>query len=312
MPEWSKFKVGTPAHTGFNTACQAFDTIRHTSHITSALSILDNEKIRPYLVFDESKLNDQRILVSWLSPNQWGVGYRYGNVYFDFDFKSLIASKKFYWVESVAYKIPACRILVSDQNHNANLEPYDPTIPTGPWWHDTHSDKHYYNGTHCLEFMFEASVSLSNMRTFGFVDHHTMYCSLHRKNPGQCKELGFRAQRGGAMFIGRAVGSGFSLTRLSPHFVTPSGRPNSTLEFAFNELRHRVTQKVVFAGDLKAFSKEGAAVAKAICSALSFQQIDTAKQLASLFLTENDCDCALAIAVGETVGLSSWAHLVDA
>lgn len=312
MPEWSKFKVGTPALKGFNQDCQRFETISHTSHVASALSILDRGEIRPYLVFDESKLNDQRILVSWLSPNYWGVGFRYGNIRFEFDFKSLIENKRFYWVESVAYKIPACRILVTDKDHDGDLEPYDPTSKKGPWWHDTASDQHYYNGFHCLEFMFECSISMKNIRTVDFVDHHSTFCSIHRTNPSRCEELGFRAARGCAMFMARAVASGFSLKKLSLYLIQDSGRPNSMLEFAFDELRSRVSRKVSFDGDLKAKSKEAAAVAQAICSAFSFHQIDAAKKLASLFCTEEDCDSALAMAVSETVDLANWAHLVDA
>lgn len=312
MPAWSKFKVGKPAIKGFNPDCQKFETISHTSHVASALSILDYGEIRPYLVFDESKLNDQRILVSWLSPNHWSVGYRYGNIRFDFDFKSLIEGKCFYWVESVAYKIPACRILVTDKNHDGDLEAYNPATMKGPWWHDTASDQHYYNGTHCLEFMFECSIDLKYIRTIDFVHHHSMFCSIHRTNPDRCEELGFHAARGGAMFIARAVASGFSLAKLSPYFIQDSGRPNSMLEFAFDELRSRVSRKVSFDGDLKATSKEGAAVAQAICSAYSFHQIDNAKKLASLFRTEEDCDSALAIVVSETVDLANSSYLVDA
>ena len=148
MPTWSKFKVGAPAIKGFNQDCQKFETVSHTSHVASALSILDRGEIHPYLVFDESKLNDQRILVSWLSPNHWGVGFRYGNIRFDFDFKSLIDDKHFYWVElgRVQDSLLA-RILVTDKNHDGDLEEYDPTTKKGPWWHDTVSDQHYYNGT---------------------------------------------------------------------------------------------------------------------------------------------------------------------
>ena len=312
MPAWTKFKVGTPALKGFNADCQTFETISHTSHVEAALSILDRGEIRPYLVFDESKLNDQRVLVSWLSPNHWSVGFRYGNIRFDFNFRSLIKDKHFYWVESVAYKIPACRILVTDKDHHGALEPYDPTIKQGPWWHDAVSDRHYYNGTHCLEFMFECSISLKDIRTVDFVDHHSMFCSIHRTNPGRCTELGFRAARGGAVFIGRAAGSGLSLTQLSSNLIRESGRPNSMLEFAFDELCSRVSRNVNFDGDLQAESKEGAAVAQAICSAFSFQQIDTATRLASLFCTKDDCYSALAIVVGETVGLEDWTYLLNA
>jgi len=114
------------------------------------------------------------------------------------------------------------------------------------------------------------------------------------------------------MFIARAVASGFSLKKLSPYLLQDSGRPSSMLEFAFDELRIQVSRKVNFDGDLKARSKEGAAVAQGICSAYSFHQIESARKLAALFRTEEDCDSALAMVVGETVDLVDWGHLVGA
>lgn len=312
MPEWSKFKVGAPAINGFNPNCLRFETISHTSHVEPALNILDRGEIRPYLIFDESKLNDQRILVSWLSPNHWGVGFRYGNIRFQFDFKSLIKNKRFYWVESIAYKIPACRILVTDKNHDGDLERYDPTAKEGPWWHDTASDQHYYNGNHCLEFMFECSVSMKDIRAVDFVDHHPEYCSIHRTTPDLCKELGYRSHRGGAMFMARAVASGFSLENLSPYLIQDDGRPTFMLKYSFEELCSRVSRNVSFDGDLKANSKKASAVSQAICSAYSFHQIDTAKKLASLFRSEEECDSVLAMAVSKAVDLEKWAHLIEA
>jgi hypothetical protein len=79
------------------------------------MSIVESGLIRKGLVFDESKLNKERILVTWFSPNYWGPGYRYGNVRFDVDFESMVSGKHYYWVESIAYGIAACRILVTDQ-----------------------------------------------------------------------------------------------------------------------------------------------------------------------------------------------------
>lgn len=307
-----KFKVGTPSSTrGFNPDCQPFEIVSHTSHVETALSILDKGEIRPYLVFDESKLNDQRILVSWLSPNYWSVGFRYGNIKFEFDFNQLIKGKRFYWVESIAYKIPACRILVTDENHDASLEKYDPKSKDGPWWHDITNDKHYFNGNYCLEFMFECSINLTNLKKIDFVDHHSHYCSIHRMSPPCCSELGFNASKGGAMFITRAVASGFSLEELTSYFIGHNNRPNFILENAFSELYRRVLRNTLFNGVIKAQSEEGHAVAHGICSAFSFHQIDIAKKLASLFETERDCESALAIIISETVGLTDWNHLVD-
>lgn len=310
MSAWSKFKVGTPATNGFNNNCRRFATISHTSHIESAFSILERGEISPHLVFDESVLNTRRILVTWLSPNDWGSNFRYGNVRFDFDFKKLIAGKRFYWVEDIAYKIAACRILVTDTKHD-ELDVYDPTTKMGPWWHDVASDEHYFNGNHCLEFMFECAISLKDIRIIDFVGHHPDFCSIHRTNPGKCKERGYGANRGSAMFIARAVASGTSLESLAAHFIfEKNGRPSNALDFAFDDLRYHAFKKIVFNGGMHAMSVEATAISQAICSAISFQQTASARTLASLFCSEEEFASALAMAVSNVVQLKNWVDLM--
>lgn len=309
---WSSFSVGVPALKGFNQDCLKFETVSHTSHVTTAMNILEEGEIRPYLVFDESKLNDQRILVSWLSPNYWGVGFRYGNVYFDFDFKELIKGKRFYWVEAIAYQIEACRILVTDKDHDGVLDPYDPTLKDGPWWHDLSEDLHYYNGTYCLEFMFECPISLDSLSKFDFVSHHNKYCSVHRYDSKNCKELGMRSPDGGALFISRAVAVDANLNQLTS-FLIVNNSPNSNLESAFERLQVRVTSGVSFGsgGNIEADSELAIAVAEGICSAFSFHKLNGAKNLAALFKTKEECILALAKLVGGKVGLADWAQLLD-
>jgi hypothetical protein len=70
MTEWERFKIGNPSVRRYWTEpdCVPFDTVTHTSHIDSAIRIITEGEIQPSLVFDESILNTQRILVSWLSP----------------------------------------------------------------------------------------------------------------------------------------------------------------------------------------------------------------------------------------------------
>ena len=119
MKDWEKFKIGK--------YCNPFDLVSYTSHVNSAVDIIRDKEIRPSLVFDELKLNKYRILVSWLSPNYWG-GFRYGNIRFQFDFASLIRDRLYYWVECIAYKVPACRILITDINRDEMLQKYDPKV----------------------------------------------------------------------------------------------------------------------------------------------------------------------------------------
>lgn len=310
MPPWEKFRVGIPPLTGFNNSCRKFETVSHTCHVDAALNIFELGEIRPYLVFDKSILNDRRILVSWLSPNHWGVGFRYGNIKYDFEFKPLIANRKFYWVRAISYKIPAPRILVTVQNHDATLIPYDPTDKDGPWWHDTKSDEHYFNNNYCLEFMFEGSVSMNDLRTLQFVDHHSQYCSIHRDQPDKCVALGFAADRGGATFLARAAALGLSLVNLKANFVNEKGTPKNEFEFAVDKIRRLASRSVTFSGDVNIGSGNCDAVARAICSAVSFDQIEDSKRLASLFETEGEFDKAIAKVIARVVGLDDWGQLV--
>ena len=113
--EWQKFAIGKPSQkpNWVNPDCQKLTTIFHVAHIPVAIEIVRTGYLLPRLVYDKSKLNQRRITVTWLSPNNWNAGSRYGNVQFAFDWKRLAEGegKRFYWVESVHYSPDACRIL---------------------------------------------------------------------------------------------------------------------------------------------------------------------------------------------------------
>jgi hypothetical protein len=78
-----------------------FEEVFHVTHLDIAIKILQDKKIRPSLIRDESILNSDRIEVNWLSPNHWPIGYRYGNVRFKFYFKELVEDRNIYWVEEM-------------------------------------------------------------------------------------------------------------------------------------------------------------------------------------------------------------------
>jgi len=164
-PEWIKFKVGelSTKEDWINPDCQIITKIAHVSHINSALNIVTDRKIRAGLISDKSKLNTERILVTWLSPNDWhgSGGFRYGHIRFTFDWISIIEDMQAYWVESIAYGIPACRILLTTNDYSSLLQKYDPSIPCGPWWYDKDTDIHYWNGNYCLEIMLERDLNIS-------------------------------------------------------------------------------------------------------------------------------------------------------
>jgi hypothetical protein len=196
--EWLEFKVGkVSTQTNWtNKDCQPFSTITHTTHIEMFFNMLDDGAILPRLVYDESKLNTKRILVVWLSPNTWGVGYRYGTIQLELDWTLLIKDMRIYWVERITkYKINALRILLTDQNRDTEFEEYNPEDRTGPWWYDKESDVHYFNGKYCLEIMVERSIPLKQIKGFQFVNHHRAWCSRYPKQPTKCSELGINSHK---------------------------------------------------------------------------------------------------------------------
>lgn len=191
MKEWMKFKVGEPSKTrnGFNPDCVPFSTISHVSHIKQSVSILQENRIKSSLVFDESKLNKKRIQVVWLSPNDWAYGSRYGNVRFSFDPTKIFENKNLFWVESMAYKVAACRILVTEKKYDG-LPKYDPSAKDGPWWYDSKRNEHYFNSKYCLEIMLENDLEIDDTVKIDFVNHHDSWCAMNRSSPNSCQDLG--------------------------------------------------------------------------------------------------------------------------
>lgn len=313
MNEWERYKVGKPAKNGFNRSCHEFDSVSHTSHIASAIDIIQALEVKPSLVYDESKLNKERILVTWLSPNDWGgTGFRYGNIRFDFAFNALIKGKKFYWVESIKkYKIAACRILITDINRDGQLPSYDPSAKIGPWWFDSASDQHYYNNNYCLEFMVEESVSLEKLKKLDFVSHHKVYCSIHRYNPGKCSEFGLDSNKGGAIFLTRAIVSGTNLTRLRSHFVNESDEPLNGLLGSFEEFYYKVSSYITFKGSNTQGSRETTALMHAIMSAFTYDRINEAKLLAAMYKSKNIFIEVAAREMSAAVGLNDFKILID-
>jgi len=174
-PRWEKYKITGDNQTDLN-------TLQHVAHIRTAFRIFEDKRIKAGLINDESKLNKSRILVTWLSPNTWYRGYRYGNVSFEVDFKKIIKRQKLYWVETIPYQTPACRILVTTKEH-PDLPPYDPRSDDGPL---RYKGKEYArNGNICLEFMLENDMELDAINRISFVKHHPESCCI---DAGACMD----------------------------------------------------------------------------------------------------------------------------
>jgi hypothetical protein len=310
MTEWERFKVGKPSTrpTWTEQTCQPFSAVGHTSHIDLALRIINDREVRPSLIFDKSILNDQRILVSWISPNYWGPGFRYGNIRFQFAFDELITGRNYYWVESIAYGIAACRILITDVNRDTMLSRYDPTINNGPWWFDLKTGKHYFNGNHCLEFMVEAPLQTRNVRELDFVKHHTNYCSMHRTTPSRCAELGFNEAKAGAYFLTRAVVTGTELRSVLARSLGEHSSTASLLKSAYNHFIFDIIGRHDPSGTITSGSAEGIAVARAIMSAYTFGQLGEATLWANKFQDIQELTTATSSILTEATGFKDWTY----
>ena len=196
---WKKFAVGEPGTNPNFTPpeCRPLPTVSHVSHVSTAIRIVEDRRLRADFVSDQSKLNTERIRVVWMSPNDWANGFRYGNVRFTFDWPGLLEGKRAYWVESIAYGVEACRILVTDKDHSSMLEPYDPSLADGPWSFSM-STGHRWNAKHCLEIMVEGDVPFTALRSVDFVKHHNSFCCV---DPSACASRGVSADDAGAEFL---------------------------------------------------------------------------------------------------------------
>lgn len=216
MPEWSRYTVGAPStRTNWTErTCQPLRWVYHVAHLETARRIVSDGAIRAGLVFDQSRLNRERNRVVWLSPNTWYRGSRYGNVAFAYSWPRVLQDYRAYWVEVMTeYNPHAPRILLTRTDYSGKLEPYDPTGPSGrgPWWYDSDSGMHYWNGAYTLEFMLEDDLPLSSASKITFGDHHPTFCSV---DPTSCPELGLSEHDASARFIALLV---------AQNLVPPSG-----------------------------------------------------------------------------------------
>ncbi|MCB9508119.1 MAG: hypothetical protein H6697_10725 [Myxococcales bacterium] len=273
------------------------------THLPSAISILQQQQIRSGLVFDKSLLNTQRVEVVWLSPNDWSgtSGFRYGNVRFQFDWASLVSGKKYYWVESIAYGVAACRILVTSKTH-PKLTAYDPAVGDGPWWYDGASGTHYYNGKFCLEFMLEDDLPTSAIVRADFVNHHAENCAVTPKSPQTCQQLGHQKDEGGGRFLAAAAAIELPLQHLD--LAT-----NGTLKFGTRSSARWLVECVSKLhagtnGTLTSADPAAPALARAVLGAFARGTTSDGIDLASLFVDDAAVGDSVRAVVAAVLGVS--------
>ncbi len=191
--EWSTYRISFPDTPNRKfTEGRLLETIYHVAHVPGARRILEDGRLKARIVYDESKLRNSRIAVTWLSANSWAWGSIYGNVEFSFSWKKIAANKNFYWVEDMrSYHPWAYRTSLTDREINSKfVQTYDPETDKGPL--RKKDGVWYWNGEYTSEFMLERDVSLEECTTFNFVSHHPQYCNL---NGSGCEHLGYAPHR---------------------------------------------------------------------------------------------------------------------
>lgn len=278
-----------------------FDKVSHVTHIENAISILQRGKILPQLVYDESKLNEDRILVNWLSPNYWTDGFRYGNVSFNFDFRSLIEGKNLYWVESIKYNTPALRILITAQDRSSDkrLIPYDPGFKTGPWWYDTKAEKNYRNSSYTLEFMLEEELNIEKAKSISFVEHHPNHCCVDRE---RCKDMGMNSRS--AMQV---LGAGAILHGLNCASLPFDPSDLEMLEDLLHN-HHHASKKKSFLGENYDKSNNTALVL-AWLSAVYFRRIPETRTIRQLFSSADSFFFSIAESIENCFGPNKFTRL---
>jgi len=310
-PEWKRFKVGelSARSNWVDPDCQSFSEVSHVSHIKNALNIVSEGKLKSGLIFDESKLNEKRILVNWVSPNDWGGagGFRYGHIRFTFDWQKLINRMNYYWVESIAYGIPACRILVSEKDYSDILAVYDPTLRDGPWWYDKSDETHYRNGHYCLEIMIERDLDLSEVIKVDFVQHHPSFCCLTRC----CTEQKFHSSKAGSIFISGILGRNIDCNWLKFY---KKNEDRLKLDRSFEDSVECIWRYLEdiddFSGSLKSTDDAALPLARAILCAYANSNHDDVEKLASFFKSRTSLKYSCAKLLAESFGIPKWKILL--
>ncbi len=294
IDSWTEYGVQTPSKKdkftgsyGLSLGCQPLKVVQHVAHVRHALDMLRDGRILPQLIYDESRLNSERILVVWLSPNDWSGagGYRYGNVAFELDWSRLTDGKRLYWVGVMDYRPPACRILITDQNRDGQLLPYRPADGDGPWWHDESHDIHFWNGRYCLELMLESTIPLDTVSSLKFVQHHPQRCSV---DPSACPDRGDDAGRGAARLLAGACAHRL-LDRQPSLWLNDDERPNKALKRAWGELSFRLTKGIRdWHGAVTRDDSAAAALARSVLASIGDRRKMDRRELVSLFRTADD------------------------
>jgi hypothetical protein len=262
-------------------SCQPFTHVTHITHLSAVPSLLRDGQLRAALVTDESLLTNHRVLVNWMSPNDWNRGSMYGNVEFAFDINRIAAGMRIFWVEATVQKVTAVRFLVTpDDRTEFGLVAYDPRARTGPWWYDAESGTHYRNGNFTVELLVERDILFSEAAQVSFTAHNDEYCALNKRG---CPDLALKSDVAEFRFLALIVGEKLNPSSLGA--LAAGDGVHSGLMKWWNRLagelllRHR---RVAFQGPITGATPQGLAQAQAVLAALG-RGDESWRTLAGLF-----------------------------
>ena len=180
--DWESHDCGDAEPGHGNLHKQRLTDVRHVAHLADAHRILADGRIKANWVRDNSRLGRSHRPVSWLSANQWFHRSIYGHVEFIFDWQTITAGRKLYWVETIPYETPAYRILVTDRQPPRRLVVrYKPRKHRGPLVR--RGETWFWNGDHRVsEFMLQDDLPLEQCKAINFVKHRHDRCKVHSPN----------------------------------------------------------------------------------------------------------------------------------
>ena len=295
--EWDRFRFGIGKE---NSA--ELTTVRHVVHVPSARRVIEDERIKAGLVYDESRLNTSRISVAWLSANTWGLGSIYGTVEFQFSWGDLVAGRKIYWVEAMGYRPPAYRFLLSKRDIPTGvIKPYDPVKDGGPL--QLKDGKYHWNGTYTSEFMIEDDLPLDRYTGVDFVLHNAQNCRPFR-DACEDRQRQPTPQRTGGRILSFILGNRLHVL---DKLLKPTGNhpPFTGLDIAYSGLEFFLPAQVKFAGALSK-DEECQNVTRGALALYGSDQIETARELLSLIASKERFDNALKMIVREHFNDAVW------
>jgi hypothetical protein len=227
VSEWEKYscKISTGKRAGAGD-CAALEDVYHVAHVPDARRIIEDKKLKARLVYDESKLNQTRMHVCWVSANSWHPGSIYGTVEFTFRWADLVEGKQIYWVEAMTgYSPHAYRFLLTDRDLGSlkHVPLYDPNTEDGPL--RKNGNAWLWNGDHTAEFMIDSDVPISLCKRLNFISHNQKNCRLFGSS---CKERSQDWVETSACILGYLIGAGITTVNkaLTPDIGLPNGKPS--------------------------------------------------------------------------------------